>query len=503
MLARVAKFFSLDSGALFAIAAVLSVVPLWIPEFPPLVDLAQHAAQVASLHEIWSGNPLYTSTFEVNWFTPYLGGYLLLYLVSTALPIVTATKLVVSAAAIALPVVSGLLLREIGADERLKWLAIPGGYSFALYWGFMVYLAAVPIALLLFYFTVRFDKRPTFRNGLGIAGFSIALFYCHVIALCFCALISLTYLAAKNFRNPASLLRRAVPYTAPLPLIAIWMLGVLDTEASVQNAPVVFDGLRAKLVVLFNQLSGLDGVAFGVSLLIVGVVLLLPFAAGYRVSRRPERWLPLAVGFLVYLIFPSYMQNTAFLYHRLAVFLIPLWLIVWDPPARSPRMFFGVGILAALGLWIGVNGNRFLNFAREAESFESVMRYAEPGRKMAGMLFCNSSEFFVNPVYLHFAAWYQAVSGGVADMSFATTHPSLVRYRDMQAPRVVEQLAWRPEAFQWERDGGPTYDYFIVCAGGNASELVFKDHVHSVELIAHVAPWWLYRNLEKLPGSGP
>jgi hypothetical protein len=112
---------------------------------------------------------------------------------------------------------------------------------------------------------------------------------------------------------------------------------------------------------------------------------------------------------------------------------------------------------------------------------------------MAGMLFCNGSEHFTNPVYLHFHAWYQATSGGIADNSFAMTHPSMVRYRDMTAPRVGDQLAWQPGAFDWSRDGGDSYDYFLVCAGEDVSTRLFKDRTDSLRLVVRDGPWWLYQ----------
>jgi hypothetical protein len=489
---KLARFFNPYNDVLFAIVAVAAVVPLWIPEFPPLVDLPQHAAQVAALHELLSGNSFHTHDLTINWFTPYLGGYLLLYLASTVLPIMVATKLLVSLAVIALPVVSGLLIRAMGGDERLKWLAIPAGYSFALYWGFFVYLVAVPVGLALVYFTVAYEKNPTTKRSIGIAALSIALFFCHAMALGFCALISLTYLLAKNFRNPMRLIRCSLPYAAPLPIIAIWMSHLIDTDAAVREAPLKPGTLHERLVVLFTQFSGLDGAAFGTTFALFALTVLLPVLSGYRISSKPERWLPMLVGLLVYLAFPSNAQNTAYLFHRLAVFLVPLWLVMWDPPQRfRPVVFFA--FLGMLGVWLAVNSNRFIEFARESAAFSRVLHKAEPGKRMAGLMVCNGSPGFAYPVYVHFASWYQAEFRGIADRSFATAHPSLVRYRDVDARRVAKRISWRPLAFRWDRDGGPSYDYFIVCAPADFSAEIFKDHVNSVELVANDSSWWLYR----------
>jgi hypothetical protein len=289
-----------------------------------------------------------------------------------------------------------------------------------------------------------------------------------------------------------------LPYTAPLPIIALWMTRVLTTESSVQNAPTVFGGFRAHLTTLFAQLSGLDGFAFAVSLPVAAAILLLPFATGHRFSAKPERWLPLAVGTIVYFLFPSFAQNTAFLYERLGVFLIPLWLMAWEPAPNNGRVF-GAVTLAVLSLWCSVNLVRFANFGSSMNEFETVLKAAKPGRRLAGMLVCNASPYFTNPVYLHYAAWYQAVGPGIADMSFATTHPSLVRYRDMQQARFGEFLAWNPTAFSWSRDAGDSYDYYLVCAGADLAQVLFKERLSSVALVAQEGPWWLYRNVARVP----
>ena len=79
---------------LFGYALVLMIAPLWFGQYLPMVDLPQHAAQIAALKQIWAGNPLFTDVFEINWFTPYLLGYMALYVLSLAMPITVATKIV-------------------------------------------------------------------------------------------------------------------------------------------------------------------------------------------------------------------------------------------------------------------------------------------------------------------------------------------------------------------------------------------------------------------------
>lgn len=78
---QLATTLSLRNERLFLAMLVLTLAPIWIGRYLPLVDLPQHAAQIAALREIWHGNASLTQLFEINWFTPYLFGYLLLYAV--------------------------------------------------------------------------------------------------------------------------------------------------------------------------------------------------------------------------------------------------------------------------------------------------------------------------------------------------------------------------------------------------------------------------------------
>src|SRR5687768_8381528 len=176
---------------MFLAVLVLALAPIWITPYLPSIDMPQHAAQIAALREIWQGNEAFTQLFEVNWFTPYLLGYLLLYVLSLVVPITIATQIVVSIAMLALPLLTGQLLRAAGADERWKWLAIPCSFSFSFYWGFLSYLVAAPLALPFLVQTIRFVDQPTVKRGLTIAAFAIALFFAHVVVLGFASLVAL------------------------------------------------------------------------------------------------------------------------------------------------------------------------------------------------------------------------------------------------------------------------------------------------------------------------
>ena len=56
MWAQLARTFTLENRRLFGAAVALSIAPLWFGNMLPLVDMPQHAAQIAALHEMWTGN---------------------------------------------------------------------------------------------------------------------------------------------------------------------------------------------------------------------------------------------------------------------------------------------------------------------------------------------------------------------------------------------------------------------------------------------------------------
>lgn len=494
---QLAQTISLRNERMFVAAVLLSIAPLWFTQYLPMLDLPQHAGQITALREIWAGNPAFTQLFDVNWFTPYLLGYLLLYAGSTVLPVAVAAQLLVSLSLVSIPLLTGTLLRAAGADERWKWLAIPSAYSFAFYWGFLSFLVAVPLGLLFIIQAIRFSAESSLRRGIGVALASLALFFCHLIVLGFASLIALTYIAGAHFRDWKGLARRWLPYTAPLPLIAIWMLVTYDSyEARISSDPVVFAGLDYRLPQLLMQPAGQGTWSFFIGVLVTGAIVLMPWLMGSSLNRHPHRWLPFVLALATFLAAPHYIFSTAFFYQRLGVFLVPLWLLMWDAPKAGTRRPDWL-VMPVIVLWMALNSGRLAAFANEAESFDRILERMEPGHRVAGMAYQMRSALFSAPVYMHFPSWYQAKRGGIVDYNFADNYSMMARYKANAGPRIDEVVSWYPSMFDWDKHGGANYHYFLVKANEDLSAVIFKKKRDSVELVAREDWWWLYRNKEQ------
>ena len=228
-----------SSGAFVVLAAsLLATIPIWLSTFPPMTDLPQHAAVIALLQAMRRGGFPYEASFEFNWFTPYLFGYLLVYGLLPFVGIVTACKIIVSLALAAMPVSTALLLTETETDPRWALLTIPAMYGFAYQWGFLNFLVAAPLGLLFLWLTFRQARNPTLGGAFALGAGVIALFFCHALICAFFGAIAGCILLLSA-GTPSAAIRRLIPLTAVVPVIIVWAAGRVGR--SVVRLPSVWD----------------------------------------------------------------------------------------------------------------------------------------------------------------------------------------------------------------------------------------------------------------------
>ena len=174
-------------------ASLLATIPVWLASFPPMVDLPEHAAQIAMLRNLH--NPGFPFA------KPVLGE-----LVHTLPARLHAGVCIHSAArrSLLLPNLSlpsqwpQCLLRRLcwrkrpDADRYWALLTIPAMYGFSYSWGFLNFLVATPIGLLFLVMFMRHTRKPSLRSSVYVALFSILLFFSH----------ALTYFVLRRYRRP-------------------------------------------------------------------------------------------------------------------------------------------------------------------------------------------------------------------------------------------------------------------------------------------------------------
>jgi hypothetical protein len=461
-------------GALFAFRDV------------PMVDLPQHAAQIAAWVN-W-GDPAYrTHELELNFRTPYLLAYPLARLLAPLLGVVAALKAVVAAGFVAHVVATDRLVRRLGHDPWLALLGVPTALGYAFCFGFVSFLVSVPLVLFAVAAAVDHAERPRLRSGVVLSGLLALTLLAHGIASALAALVTGPVL----LRGGGRFVARTAPLLAPVVLGAAWIMpGSATSRIGATYWAIGFD----RILELPGMLVGIGSA----DRLATATGFLLFAAAGFLVgkpSRRPERWLPLAASLVGYAAFPALFRGVGPLSPRFVVLVLPALLLAFEPRRRdgAPRRagLARTALAAVAAGWVLTWTLRLPAYNRETEGLHALVTAAPPGMNVRPIVFERESRAFPGvPALLHLPAYYQVKKGGTQGYSFAMYPISVVRYRSGISPRMGGGLEWRPEAFDFERER-TSYDLFVVHSRRDRSRELFGDPP-AVVLEARHGNWWAY-----------
>ena len=223
--------------ALAVVCAIL-LAPLALVDVPPLLDYPNHLAR-ATVLAFGVTDPVLSRMYASHWaIIPNLGTDLALLPLLHVLPIHLAGRVVVGCA-ILLPVFGTIAYSRATFGTRSAWPLASGlvAYNATLLLGFVNFVAAIGIALLLAVAWITWrDRAPGRALALAVIG-TVALFFCHLMGLVFFyALIAgyeLGWIWAHRTERTAMFARIAtlVPLAAvPLGLYLLSPLAPLPAE---------------------------------------------------------------------------------------------------------------------------------------------------------------------------------------------------------------------------------------------------------------------------------
>ncbi len=449
----------------FVSTVVLAGATFWFAPRLPMIDLPQHAGQVAVWHDLLLGTSPWQSLLYVNYFTPYLAGYGLALLLSFVLPVSAALKLLLTLAYFGFVGACVALRGRLGGDRRLDWLFIPGFFGYAYVWGFYTFLVAAPLGVLFVLLAHRYADRPTPARGIVLLVADIVLFFSHGLVFLFANAIGGVFLLLKA-RPFVRLLPAALPYAAVGLLCLAYALVRLrlETDPAGEALRFLWGWDLGRLGFLVYSVGAFDADWSFLPLLLL--MLAAPLAMGARFNRRdPGALVPFLVTLLIAAVVPVNAMNTGAIYPRFALFLLPFYALLFG--AAGPQV---PGALRRLWLpilcwaFLAVHAERLLAFAREEADFEDVLAATEPGHRALGLVLdpasaATSSRY----AYQHFPLWYQAEKGGFVDFNFAGFLPQVVRYRVDRVPAVARGSPYKlARDFDGTRDDVAIYRYFFV-----------------------------------------
>jgi len=478
-------------AAAFALAAAAALVPLWSVEYPPMVDLPQHAAQITLWRDY--ADPLfpYREIFELHPFSPYLIGHSLVRFFDLLLPITVAVRVMVSLAVLALPAAMLYLFRRLGADRWPALLGFPLAYGFGFQWGFTNFMIAAAVTLVFVAAGIDYARHGGRSSGVLLALFAFALYLCHALALGLAVLIIALAVLVESGGRPRSLLR-LLPLVPALVVVGLWFGWVWVSDPNTAQPPLWVESPGARLVDLPALWVG-AGREAGPWLVGGLLVLALPLVGGRIAARPAVRWLPLAAALGFYFALPNRAFSAWMFSTRFSVFVAIFALLLVVPAASAGRRRLGRSLMLAFALsWMGFITVEFRAFDAEARHFDALLERMAPGRRVLGLNFDPGYDHVGGlPVFGHFHMWYQAKKGGLAEPAFAIGYPNLVVYR--HGPFSHPELSLHPERFDFARDGR-FFDYFLVRSEVDVGARLFAGA--PVVFAARSGRWWLYRRLE-------
>lgn len=170
-----------EHRAVIALLILLSGLPLWAPDIPPLTDLPGHMGRYAVQLEGGAGPLSRWYAFDWHW-VGNLGVDLLVQLLGPALGVEAATKTVV--VAIPMLTAAGFLAAARAVHGRIPpttILALPIAYNYAFNWGFVNFALSAALAFLLFAVWLSLARRGAFRFRAGaFVVLSLGLWTAHI-----------------------------------------------------------------------------------------------------------------------------------------------------------------------------------------------------------------------------------------------------------------------------------------------------------------------------------
>lgn len=468
---------------LFFLTLAWGAAVFWIAPRPPLIDLPQHAGQVALLHDLVAGISPWTSIFRINLLTPYLIGYGLALPLSFIMPVGSALKVILSVAYVAFVLLGARLRAHFGADQRLDWLFFPVFFGFAYSWGFYTFLASAPLVILFVLAVDRYARQPLLKRGIAAMLIGLMLLLSHGLAFVFGAIVAGCLYTMHCYIGGGKWLKRWVREVWPLviPGIACIIIYLLSVRIQLQywaygHLPMFWDISIMRLPrLLVNSIGDYYDPKILIAIPALGL-LAAPWLLGLRINRRdPTTWVMLIIVLAVEILVPSTMISTGYVYQRFALFFLPAYVLIFTSSSSRPTaggmveaatarrsatmpmtvLIFCVWTILACHSW------ETWRFAQESKDFEEVLSATEPRQRMLSLTFAaKSDDADLKLPYRHYASWYQAEKHGLVDFNFAWFPPQIVRFRPDQLPKVKEGFSG--QAFTAKKYPIEPYRYILA-----------------------------------------
>ena len=372
-------------GLLLLVIAGALLAPIWIVQYPPLVDYPNHLASAFVLAHLKDPAFTFSRFYASDWNTyPYLTMDAILVGLERFMSIDLAGRLLLSLSVLAVPAAAWFFIRRANPGQECLafWALITAHNLYFFLWGFTNLQLSLALCLLVLGVWLRCLERPLIATWCLLLVLTTGLYFTHLMGFGVAGFVMTFYaaFARRRFRE----------------ILFSWALFIPGTLFFLHSMTHVSSGWRWTFD-LSRKGMGLLMATAGISPLIDFLtVTLLAVSLGLAAFNNPgfkwnRPWLGVAVGlFALYLVFPYGYGAGIFADRRLMPFLFVLTLSSFRVGRRG-RILAAIAILVFF-LRAGEVKRRFIDEQREsaklAQSFSvipagaRVVPLVEPGRRL-------------------------------------------------------------------------------------------------------------------------
>ena len=521
-------------GLLFTTAVAVVAGSLFVPRLLPCVDYAQHLALADVARRLFSPGAPEHATFELNWFTYYGLVHLVLAVLSLAMPVEVAGKLVLGGALALMAFSARRLLRQLGRPPEYAALFVPMLFSFSVSWGFLNYVVALSVAFATLAEVARACLASSRRSEAVVAASSLVVAMTHPLAMLVLWVFAGALAAELALRGRSrDAVVRSARALAPTALGGLWCAAVYFARTSSEThvsdtRDAVFWPKLLRFSVFATDLHAdrTDADVLYATLEVMAAIALAGAALGVanRLRRRGGRGaagfavaagsagpsaapgvlvLPFAVMLACYLAMPTVFMGSQLMFPRLVPALFLAALLVLPRISFEPLALAAGAACVAVAWWSALNlSNHLERYGAETDDASRLIDSLPPGRRASSVVYRDFTDSFWRAGLLHLAAYYAARKHGDWAYAFARYAYMPVRYRPGRAPPWPEH-GWEftPDDYDPRSPYARAYDLLLVKTPETAdppwSEAdvrarVFKGDAAAPKKLAHYGLYWAF-----------
>lgn len=502
-------FYSVVLGIVLIIATA---------HYLPMLDLPQHAGQVQAFKSMfWNDSTdRWFDTVEINYFTPYWIGYFSIFLISFLVPIQSAINIIVAISFFLFVICFVQIRKKFDGPKFLDWILIPSFFGFSYQFGLLTFTLSISIGILLLLQTLRYIENRSKSSAALIICLGIVLYFSHLLIFLFFCMISVALIMThkkQNWKNyvclllPFCILGLLIPMYFILPSI----LGQANLDGYFNEAThssFKYGSLSDRLDYLFIYQWALtedDYKPFSLLTLTLGV-LILPFLAGCRLSKKIYKYAPLICFMIIWFGMPEHLFHTTFVYQRFSIFFIPFYILIFERSSaqevkinmsRIHQGIIGLWIVLAVGLVILPIKDIFA-FNEEVKDFDELLVDLPENQLAMSLVYSGGGGYAAKnrrqaPLYVYFPVWYQVAKNGWVEYNFAWFSPQIIRYKVDKVPENIAGFAWNPWMFS-QFKSCDYYDMIIIYKPNQDFNQQFKQSTCSHKPFKQKGDWVVYKS---------